>query len=117
MDNIKSSHKTVSNGDAVLKDIETCKCEDVRILCGVLVQNTDYFFKGLFKDVYNILEIALDAERASKAKELIGKRISIVQEDIESSISSVVFRLTTEEGQSGNMPPMGTGRPPELEDR
>ena len=51
----------------------------------------DSQFKALYRDVYNIIEIAFDHDEkiGKKVKELIGKRIAIVNEESLKSIDSL----------------------------
>jgi len=54
-------------------------------------QYIDDEFRGLFRDVYNIIEIAFseNKEIGEKVKELTGKRISILNENIMKSVDSL----------------------------
>jgi hypothetical protein len=67
-------------------------------------------FQGLFRDVYNIIEISFDHNRevGKKVKELVGKRIAIANEE---SIKSIDSLYPEEMGQT--LPPVASRLPKE----
>lgn len=68
----------------------------------------DDHFRGLFRDVYNIIEISYtqDKEIMGKIKELIGKRIAITNEE---SVRAIDSLYPDKVGQT--LPPVGSRVP------
>lgn len=68
-------------------------------------QFVDAHFSGLFRDVYNIIEIAFDDNEkiGKKIKELVGKRIAITNEETLKAIDSLYS-----EGLSKSLPPVSS---------
>lgn len=74
-------------------------------------QYIDNEFRGLFRDVYNIIEISFDhnPDIGKKIKELVGKRIAILNENAIRSIDSL---YPVNFGQT--LPPVGSRLPEEI---
>jgi len=68
-------------------------------------QYMDSEFGGLFRDIYNIIEIAFseNKEIGDKVKELVGKRISILNENVMRSMDSLYPQDLQE-----TLPPVGS---------
>ena len=73
-------------------------------------QYIDDEFKGLFRDVYNIIEIAFDSnpDIGKKVKELVGKRIALLNRNAMESIDSLY-----PESFKQTLPPIGSRLPEE----
>lgn len=76
----------------------------------IVRQYVDDEFKGLFRDIFNIIEISFDnnPEIGKKVKELVGKRIAILNENVIRSIDSLY-----PENFGQTLPPVGSRLPKE----
>jgi len=68
----------------------TAEVTDIQKITNVR-EYIDSEFRGLFRDVYNIIEIAFseNKEIGEKVKELTGKRISILNQNVMESMDSL----------------------------
>jgi len=62
-----------------------------------------YAFDGLFREIFNIVELALDKEKAEIAKDLIGNKLKNTKEKLLNSVDTW-FAEVGISGQTDNPP-------------